>query len=84
LSFSFSSKDRKLKVDVLLADMIYNKKLTARFSTRLCTNLLLTNLIKDIPHYINIVLPLTTYSGARSTFIKILVSLGFTARRLMI
>jgi hypothetical protein len=25
-SFSFSSKDRKLKADVLLADMIYNKK----------------------------------------------------------
>jgi hypothetical protein len=26
LSFSSSSKDRKLKVDVLLADIIYNKK----------------------------------------------------------
>jgi hypothetical protein len=50
------------------------------FSTRLYTNLLLTNLIKDILHYINIVLPLTTYSSARSTFIKILVSFGFTTR----
>jgi hypothetical protein len=50
----------------------------------LCTNLLLTNLMKDIPHYINIVLPLTTYSGARSIFIKILVSFVFTARKLMI
>jgi hypothetical protein len=49
------------------------------FSTRLCTNLLLTNLIKGIPHYINIVLSLTTYSGARSIFIKILVSFDFTA-----
>jgi hypothetical protein len=53
------------------------------FSTSLCTNLLLTNLTKDIPHYINIILPLMTYSGARSIFIKILVSFDFTTRRLM-
>jgi hypothetical protein len=51
------------------------------FSTRLCTNLLLTNLIKDIPHYILIILPLMAYSGARSIFIKILMSFDFTARR---
>jgi hypothetical protein len=54
------------------------------FSTRLCINLLLTILIKDIPHYIDIVLPLMTYIGSRSIFIKILVSFGFTARKLMI
>jgi hypothetical protein len=50
------------------------------FSTWLCTNLLLTNLIKDIPYNINIVLPLTTYIGARSIFIKILMSFDFIAR----
>jgi hypothetical protein len=53
------------------------------FITRLCTNLILTNLIKDIPHSINIALPLTTYSGARFIFIKILVSFAFTTRKLM-
>jgi hypothetical protein len=53
------------------------------FSTRLYTNLLLTNLLKDTSHYIDIVLPLMTYNGPRSIFIKILVSFGLTARKLM-
>jgi hypothetical protein len=53
------------------------------FSTRLCTNLLLTNLIKDTPHCIDIVLSLMTYSGPRFIFIKILVSFGFTPRKLV-
>jgi hypothetical protein len=34
-------------------------------------------------YYIDIVLPLTTYSGSRYILIKILVSFSFTARNLM-